>query len=76
MKWITHDGEQDPNIPGDTRVQVLFRDGDTGYGVMHDWDQNWQWAWLDDNHDGDIVAYKVMKPVAPADVDATEGVKP
>jgi len=60
--WITHNGVGDPKVPGDTRVEVKFRDGETRFGVMHDWDQNWQWA---DNEDGltaagVIVAYRIL----------------
>jgi hypothetical protein len=42
--WHSHDGMLDPDIPGDTLVQVCFRDGDIAFGVVHDWDQNWHWA--------------------------------
>lgn len=42
--WHSHDGILDPEIPGDTLVQVCFRDGDIAFGLVHDWDQNWQWA--------------------------------
>lgn len=58
-EWMDHAGESDPRVPGDTYVEVMFRDGDTAYGRMHDWDQNWQWADSDEDHDGDIVAYRV-----------------
>lgn len=34
----------DPDVPGDSLVEVCFRDGDTAFGLIHDWDQNWQWA--------------------------------
>ncbi|NTF18209.1 hypothetical protein G6L37_07300 [Agrobacterium rubi] len=42
--WRSHDGSGDPDAAGDTLVEVCFRDGDIGVGVIHDWDQNWQWA--------------------------------
>jgi hypothetical protein len=42
--WHSHQGMGDPDIPGDSLVQVCFRDGDTAFGLVHDWDQNWSWA--------------------------------
>lgn len=42
--WRSHDGTSDPDVPGDTLVEVCFRDGDTAFGLVYDWDQNWQWA--------------------------------
>lgn len=43
-EWHLHDGTGDPDITGDTPIEVRFRDGDTRYGTVNDWDQNWQWA--------------------------------
>lgn len=61
-EWIEHDGKGDPKVPGDTKVEVQFRDGDTAIGVMHDWDQNWQWLDTEDGRTaaGAIVAYRVV----------------
>lgn len=42
--WRSHDGMGDPAIHGRTPVEVRFRDGDTAFGMVYDWDQNWQWA--------------------------------
>lgn len=42
--WIPHDGLLDPDVAGDTLVEVCFRDGDTAFGVVQQWGQNWQWA--------------------------------
>jgi hypothetical protein len=42
--WISHDGTGDPDFPGETKVAVKFRDGEVAVGIVHDWDQNWQWA--------------------------------
>lgn len=58
--WKPHAGMQDPPLRGDTHVEVMFRDGDTLTGTVHDWDQNWQWSEDDEMHDGDIVAYRVL----------------
>lgn len=64
--WHSHDGIGDPPIPGDTYVEVRFRDGDTGRGVMHDWDQNWQWEGTEAGRTaaGAILAYRVLTPPA------------
>ena len=42
--WRPHDGLLDPDVAGDTLVEVCFRDGETAFGVVHQWGQNWQWA--------------------------------
>lgn len=62
-EWRTHDGYSDPPIPGDSWVEVCFRDGDLAEGRMHDWDQNWQWQGTEDGRtaDGAIVAYRIIK---------------
>lgn len=59
--WYGHVGHRDPPIPGDTRVEVMFNDGDTAVGVMHDWDQNWQWDENDTSVAGIIVAYRIIR---------------
>ncbi|MDW9478676.1 hypothetical protein GOB57_08155 [Sinorhizobium meliloti] len=58
--WHSHDGMIDPEVSGDTLVEVCFRDGDIAVGVVHDWDQNWQWAHSDEGltAPGAIVAWR------------------
>lgn len=62
--WHTHDGESDPDVDGSTLVQVCFRDGSFAYGVVHDWDQNWQWAETGRSEPGAIIAWRVHAPPA------------
>ncbi|MBY3432802.1 hypothetical protein HFN89_01250 [Rhizobium laguerreae] len=58
--WHSHDGLIDPEVPGDTLVEVCFRDGDIAVGVLNDWDQNWQWAQSNEGltASGAIVAWR------------------
>lgn len=56
--WIMHGGVVDPDLDGNTNVQVRFADGDTANGAVHDWDQNWQWSPGEPFAAGMIVAYR------------------
>lgn len=58
--WHSHNGMIDPEVSGDTLVEVCFRDGDIAVGVVNDWDQNWQWAQSDEGLTaaGAIVAWR------------------
>lgn len=58
--WHSHDGTINPEVSGDTLVEVCFRDGDIAVGVVNDWDQNWQWAQSDEGLTaaGAIVAWR------------------
>lgn len=42
--WRVHQGDGDPKIDGHTTVEVRFRDGTTGIGIVFHWDQNWWWS--------------------------------
>lgn len=76
--WRSHDGSGDPEVSGDTLVEVCFRDGDTAFGVVHDWDQNWQWAGSEAGlkAKGAIIAWRVhTKPHAAAALEAASAPK-
>lgn len=76
--WRSHDGSGDPEVSGDTLVEVCFRDGDTAFGVVHDWDQNWQWAGSEAGlkAKGAIIAWRVHpKPHAATAMEAASAPK-
>ena len=52
---------QKPEIPGDTVIAVLFRNGETSVATVGDW----RWGWSDDESGEvetgyEIIAYKVV----------------
>jgi len=61
-EWVMHDGWSDPKVSGDTLVEVRYRDGRIDKGVMHDWDQAWQWNGSEEGETsgGAIVEYRVI----------------
>lgn len=70
--WHSHDGLSDPAIHGQTPIEVRFRDGDTACGVVHDWDQNWQWAQSERGlvAGGAIVAWRLRSSVKSHEADS------
>lgn len=60
-EWTKHPGRKDPPIPLNTKVEVMFGDGDTAIGVAGDWDHNWQWREEHANIPGIIIAYRIIK---------------
>lgn len=62
-EWIEHDGKGMP-VPGDTQVELRFRDGDTRTGTAGFWDDGGddgtQWRFLASDPDFDIVAYRII----------------
>lgn len=62
-EWIEHSGDGMP-VPGDTRVEVRFRDGDILTGTAALWnsegDDGTNWRFLKSDPDFDIVAYRII----------------
>ena len=63
--WIEWDGGQSPNLPVNTRVDVIFRDGgtDTSGQSVEDWkdvsdDEN-NWLYSGDDDPAEIIAYRI-----------------
>lgn len=53
--WITWNGGECP-VSGDTKVKVMFRDGDHGGEVVAG-----SVDWAHYGSDGDVIAYRVVK---------------
>jgi hypothetical protein len=62
-EWIEHDGGGMP-VPGDTHVEVKFRDGDILTGQAGYWDSEGDdgtnWRFVKSDPDFDIVAYRII----------------
>jgi hypothetical protein len=63
--WIEHDGKGMP-IDGETKVVLLFRDGDMRVGRAAHWDDGGDeysnWVHRADDPDFDIVSYRIITP--------------
>jgi hypothetical protein len=57
--WIKYDGEVAPTFDDGTMVEVETRDGEVWIGSDALEGSHWDWGWIEDDSDNDIVAYRI-----------------
>ena len=57
--WIEYDGKVAPTFEDGTLIEVRLRDGEefVGFDALEAY--QWDWDWVVDDPDSDIVAYRI-----------------